>query len=330
MDRFLLNSGGGGGGYGAPAGGGGFIPPPGWSSPALWRAKDYDMMARVLGQVLAQQRGITEVPWAEMPLPIQMQMQMPNYNGGPAPWFAGNWGGPWGGGDGEFFGGGKKRMAELVDEATKAQNERVKELFDKLQDVNDCLFGSAAELREKRFEQSMLRHLQPLMPELAKLIAMQQMGFAGGGAGGLMQGLGMGGGMPMGGMPMGGAMGMGVPGMNPLAGMEGMGGMGGMNPMMNLFGMGGGGMPGMNPMMGGGGDPGMMGGGGEMGGGLGRRRNRGRRATRELDFEDDEDDLDFGRGRRRRGRRGGGRYDDLDDLFGDRGGDGEYVRSSAF
>lgn len=329
IDRFFPPTGGGAAYNAAP-------PPPGWAPPHHWRPRDYDVLSRVLGQVMAQQRGITEVPWAEMsmPSPYAYCPPAPMAGGWGYPW--GGWTPPWlnagaGGADMDFGGGGgsgngrKRMMAELVEEATKAQNERVKELFDKLQDVNDCLFGSAAEMREKRFEQSMLRHLQPLVPELAKLIAVQQMGLGLGGQG--MGGLGAlpggGGAAGMGGLG-GIGMGMGMPGMqglNPFAGM------GGMGPMMNPFGMPGGGMPGMNPMMGG--EPGFMAGAGDMGGGMGRRRNRGRRAVRDMEFDDDDDDLDFGRGRsrfgRRKGRRGGGRYDDLDDLFGDRGGDGEYV-----
>ena len=97
-----------------------------------------------------------------------------------------------------------------------------------------------------------------------------------------------------------------------------------MNPMMYPPA----GMGGMHKMMGGG-DPGMMmgGGGGDMGGGLGRRRNRGRRGMRDFDYDDDDDDDfgGFGRGRGgRRRRRGRYNFDD-DDLFGDRGGEGEYV-----
>ena len=266
------------------------VMPPAWAAQP-WRPKDYDVLSRVLGQLMAQQRGITEVPWAE----VQGFAGYPGLGPGAGPGAGSGAGAPW------MFGG-----ADV--EAARRQNERVKEMFDQVQTMSDCLFGSPAELREKRFEQRLLSHLQPLVPELAKLIALQQMGLVGGGG-----------------------MGMGI-GAGPAAGMSPFaGGVGGMQPAMNPFAMAGSGaVQGMHPMMAGGGgvDPRMMAEAGGMGGGM-RRPSRGRRGIRNLEWDDEDDELEWGRGRgggfgggRRRRR---GRYDDLDDLFGDRGGDGEYV-----
>jgi hypothetical protein len=199
-----------------------------------------------------------------------------------------------GGGEGSHdMGGNSNGRRETIDD----------DLRDKIRILNDITFGSDADRQERQLQEQMLKRLQPMIPELAKLIALQQAGMNPNAGGGIMPG-----GMPAG--PMG---------MNPYV--QAGGGMPGMHPMMQypLAAM-----AGMNPMMGGG-DPGMMGGGGFGG----RRRNRGRRGImREIDYDDDEED-DFGgfgrgRGGGRRRRRGRYNFDD-DDLFGDRGGDGEYV-----
>jgi hypothetical protein len=213
-----------------------------------------------------------------------------------------------------------------------ADDPRFTGMDEKLRILTDIMFGSEAERQEKQVQEQLFKRFQPMIPELAKLIALQQQQQQAGSAG-----AGAGVGAPVGIPGMGGGAGMnpfaaGPAGMMPPPGM-GMGmGMGG--PMMNPYAMGGG----MGPMMGGGGggggDPGMMGGGGgggDMGGGgPGRRRNtRGRRPVRDYDY-DDEDEDDFGglgsRGRAGRGRRRrGGRLGRDDDLFDDWGGDGEYV-----
>jgi hypothetical protein len=218
----------------------------------------------------------------------------------PSPW--GSWQGPW---QGEHEMGNGRR--EPVDDDIRAQ----------IRILQDIAFGSEADKQEKQIQEQMLKRLQPLIPELMKLIALQQQsGLNGAGANG-----GMTPGPPAGGMPAG-PMGMG--GMNPYGGMPGA--MPGMHPLMNPMAT----MGGMNPMMGGG-DPGMMGGGGDMGGGFPRRRPRPRRGIRDFDYDEDEEDDFGGFGRGRRGGHGGrgrrrGRYNfDDDDLFGDRGGDGEYV-----
>ena len=204
---------------------------------------------------------------------------------------------------------------------------------EKLRILTDIMFGSEAERQEKQVQEQLLKRFQPMIPELAKLIALQQQQQAGGtgaSAGGGLPGMGGGGpGMssfaagPAGMMPPPPGMGMGM----------GMG-MGG-GPMMNPYAAMGGGM---GPMMGGGGgDPGMMGGGGgggDMGGGGGgpsRRRNqRGRRPMRDYDYDEEEEDEYEGFGSRVRGgrmrRRGGGRTRRDGDLFDDWAGDGEYVK----
>ena len=191
---------------------------------------------------------------------------------------------------------------------------------DKIRLLHDIMFGSEADKQEKQVQEQLLKRLTPMIPDLAKLIALQQAGLNGASSngGGMMPGPPPAGGLPPGPMGMGGMNPYGPPG-----------GMPGMAPMMYPPGS----MGGMHPMMGGGGgEPGMMmgGGGGDMGGGFGRRRNRGRRGMRDFDYDEDDDD-DFG-GFGGRGRGGGGRirrrgrynFDD-DDLFGDRGGEGEYV-----
>jgi len=195
----------------------------------------------------------------------------------------------------------------MVDEETR----------DRTRVLHDIVFGSDAEKQEKQVQEQLLKRLTPMIPELAKLLAMQQAGLTGAGSNG---GAGMmSGPPPAGGMPAG-PMGMG--GMSPYGPA---GGMPGMTPMMYPPGA----MGGMHPMMGGGDPSMMMGGGGDMGGGFGRRRNRGRRGMRDFDYDEDDDD-DFGgfggrgRGGMRRRRRGRYNFDD-DDLFGDRGGEGEYV-----
>jgi hypothetical protein len=158
--------------------------------------------------------------------------------------------------------------------------------------------------------------LQPLIPELMKLIALQQQsGLNGAGANGGMMPRPPAGEMPPGPMGMGGMNTYVMPGAMP-----------GMHPMINPMAA----MGSMNPTMGGG-DPGMMGGGGDMGGGFPRRRPRPRRGIRDFDYDEDEEDDFGGFGRGRGGGHGGrrrrrGRYNfDDDDLFDDRGGDGEYV-----
>jgi hypothetical protein len=231
---------------------------------------------------------------------------------------------PWqgvGGGPPDYTTSGKRDMPSPIDDP------RFTGMDEKLRILTDIMFGSEAERQEKQVQEQLLKRFQPMIPELAKLIALQQQqqqaGSAGAGAG-------------AGGMPGLGGLGGGV-GMNPfaagLAGMmpppPGMGmGMGMGGPMMSPYTMGGG----MGPMMGGGsggGDPGMMGGGRDMGGASGRRRTpgRGRRPVRDYDY-DEEDDDDFGGfGSRARGRRrrGGGLLGRDEDLFDDWGGDGEYV-----
>jgi hypothetical protein len=286
----------------------GLVPPDwGMSNVSLWRPKDYEVMNRVLAQWMANQRGVTEVPWAEMGamggmgtngLQGMQGYGPPGYPHPPPPW--GSWQAPWQGG--YEMGNGRR---DPIDD----------DLREKMRVLYDINFGSEADKQEKQIQEQMLKRLQPLIPELTKLIALQQQsGLNGAGLnGGMMPG------PPQGGMPPG-PMGMG--GMGPY-GFPG--GMPGMNPMMNPMAA----MGGMNPMMGGG-DPGMMGGGGDMGGGFPRRRPRPRRGIRDFDYDDEEED-DFGGFGRGRGGHGGrrrrrGRYNfDDDDLFGDRGGDGEYV-----
>ena len=198
---------------------------------------------------------------------------------------------------------------------------------EKLRILTDIMFGSEAERQEKQVQEQLLKRFQPMIPELAKLIALQQQQQAGGAAAGAAAG----------GLP---GMGGGGPGMSPFAaGPAGMMppppgmGMGG-GPMLNPYAAMGGGM---GPMMGGGGgDPGTMGGGGgggDMGGGggPGRRRNqRGRRPIRDYDYDEEEEDDYGGFGSRVRGgrmrRRGGGRTRRDGDLFDDWAGDGEYVK----
>lgn len=291
--------------------------PPGWGmgNMSSWRPRDYEVMRGLAAQYMANQRGITEVPWGEMMGGGFGGMSPPGMGGGqgygygppayqqhapPAPWSQWQDPGPWQ--NGPEVGNGRR---ETIDEETR----------DKIRLLSDIMFGSEADKQEKQVQEQPLKRLQPMIPELAKLLASQQTGLNGAGAngGGMMPGPPP----PAGGMPPG-AMGMG--GMNPYGAA---GGMPGMNPMMHPYAS----MGGMHPMMGGG-DAGMMSSGGDMGGGFGRRRNRGRRAMRDFDYEDDdEDDFGgFGRGGRGGRRRRRGRYNfDDDDLFGDRGGEGEYV-----
>lgn len=294
----------------------GIVPPGNWgvANMNMWRPKDYEIMSRVMAQYMANQRGLTEVPWGEMMMGgaggglggmnSMGGMGMGGLQGyGPPPAAAyGPWGhGPWhhswtaGGHD---MGSGERSTVDGVD--YQKMKERVRLL-------DDLMFGSEADKLEKQADEQMLKRLQTMIPELAKLIALQQAGLGGAGP----QPAGMMPGMP--GMPPGGQMG--INGINPFA----PGGMPPMNPMVNPYAM-----AGMNHMMGGG-DHGMIGGSGEMGG-FGRRRPRGRRGPRDFDFDDDDDD-DFGFGRGRGGRRRRrGRYNGLfdDDDF---GGDGEYVSS---
>jgi hypothetical protein len=284
--------------------------PPGWGmgSVNLWRPKDYEVMSRVLAQYMANQRGITEVPWGEMGMGGGLQgYGMGAYSGHPyqhparpppPPWS--HWQGQWQGGP--DAGNGRREI--VVDEETRT----------KIQLLNDIMFGSEADKQEKQVQEQLLKRLTPMIPDLAKLIALQQAGLNGATAnGGMMPGPPPPGSMPQGAMGMGGMHPYGSPG-----------GMSGMNPMMYPpVGMGG-----MHQMMGGG-DPGMMMSG--AGGDMGRRRNRGRRGMRDFDYdEDDDDDFGgFGRGRAGGRRRRRGRYNfDDDDLFGDRGGEGEYVESA--
>lgn len=203
--------------------------------------------------------------------------------------------GQWQGGrDGGIGSAGGKRDV-LVDEETR----------DRTRILHDIVFGSDAEKQEKQVQEQLLKRLTPMIPELAKLLAVQQAGLNGGG--GTMPGPPPVGGMPAGPMGMGG-----MGGMNPYGPA---GGMLGMTPMMYPSAS----MGGMHPMMG----------GGDIGGEFGRRRNRVRRTVRDFDYDEDDDD-DFGgfggrgRGGMRRRRRGRHNFDD-DDLFGDRGGEGEYV-----
>lgn len=294
--------------------------PPGWgmSSVGLWRAKDFEVMRALVAQWMAERRGLAEV---EMTGVVGVGGGLQGYGMGglpacppqchqaPPPWS--QWQGPWQGGQdgglGSGSGNGKRDM--FVDEETR----------DRTRILHDIVFGSPAEKQEKQVQEQLLKRLTPMIPELAKLLAMQQAGLNGASSngGGMMPGPPPAGGMSAGPMGMGG-----MGGMNPYGPA---GGMPGMTPMMYPSA----GMGGMHPMMGGG-DPGMMlGGGGDMGGGFGRRRNRGRRTMRDFDYDEDDDD-DFGgfggrgRGGMRRRRRGRYNFDD-DDLFGDRGGEGEYV-----
>lgn len=302
----------------------GLFPPPGWgmSSMNSWRPKDWELMSGMYAQWMANQRGITEVPWADMRGGMGANQMMgwngnglqggfagglPPYSQMPPPLAA--WQGGWQNGPPDAGNGNERRRDSTIDE----------EMREKIRILHDITFGSEADKQEKQIQEQMLKRLQPMIPELAKLIALQQAGLnngqgVNGNAAGMMPGAPAGmTGMGMGGMP--------IPGMNPM--MAAGGGMPGMNPMMHPLAA----MGGMNPMMAAA-DAGMMGGGGgEMGGGLGRRRNRGRRAMRDFDFDDDEEDEfgGFGRGRGGRRRRRGRFNFDGDDLFGDRGGDGEYV-----
>jgi hypothetical protein len=291
---------------------------PGWGmgNVSAWRQRDWEVMRGLLAQWMADKRGVIEAPWGEMmgmsmggpggglqgygatgTYPVHYQQHQP-----PPPWS--QWQGPW---QGEPDGGGGKG-GMMVDEETR----------DRARVLHDIVFGSEAEKQEKQVQEQLLKRLTPMIPELAKLLAMQQAGLNGAGSnggGGMMSGP-----PPVGGMPPG-PLGMG--GMSPYGPA---GGMPGMNPMMYPPA----GIGGMHPTMGGG-DPGMMmGGGGDTGGGFGRRRNRGRRAMRDFDYDEDDDD-DFGgfggrgRGGMRRRRRGRYNFDDDDDLFGDQGGEGEYV-----
>ena len=284
---------------------------------SMWRAKDWEVMRGLVAQMIAEKRGLGEIPWGEMigmgGMGLQGYGGIGAYSGGPgyhqhqysAPPPYGKWQGPWQGGPDGGFGNGKGGF--VVDEETR----------DRTRLMHDIMFGSEAEKQEKQVQEQLLKRLTPMIPELAKLLAMQQAGLtnASSNGGGMMAGAPPAGGMSAGQMGMGG--------MSPYGSA---GGMAGINPMIYSTA----GMGGMHPMMGGG-DPSMLiGGGGDMGGGFGRRRNRGRRAMRDFDYDEDDDD-DFGgfggRGRgggMRRRRRGRYNFDD-DDLFGDRGGEGEYV-----
>ncbi|GAB7327466.1 hypothetical protein MBLNU13_g11346t1 [Cladosporium sp. NU13] len=281
------------------------LAPPGWgvNSMGLWRPKDYEVMRGLVAQWMAERRGLME---GEM-MGGGLQgygtgtAYPPQYHQVPPPWS--QWQqGPWQGG--QDGGMGKRDM--IVDEETR----------DRTRLMHDILFGSDAEKQEKQVQEQLLKRLTPMIPELAKLLAMQQAQLNGASSNaGMMPGP-----LPAGGMPAG-PMGMG--GMSPYGPA---GGMPGMTPMMYPSA----GMGGMHPMMGGG-DPSMMlGGGGDMGGGFSRRRNRGRRAMRDFDYDEDDDD-DFGgfggrgRGGMRRRRRGRYNFDD-DDLFGDRGGEDSRFR----
>ena len=274
--------------------------PPGWGMGCvgLWRPKDYEVVRGLVAQCMAERRGLIEEMGAVHP---------PQYHQAPAPWSQwqqGAWQGVRDGG----LGSGKREV--FVDEETR----------DRTRLMHDILFGSDAEKQEKQVQEQLLKRLTPMIPELAKLLAMQQAQ-----SNGAISNVGM-----MSGPPLAGGVPAGPTGMGGTSPYGHTGGMPGMTPMMYPSA----GMGGMHPMMGGR-DPSMMlgGGGGDMGGGFGRRRNRGRRAMRDFNYDedDDDDDDDFGgfggRGRggmRRRRRPGRYNFND-DDLFGDRGGEGEYV-----
>ena len=286
--------------------------PPGWGmgGVGLWRPKDYEVVRGLMAQWMASQKGLAEGPWGEMMGYGVGGAYPPHYTQTPPSPLWSQWQGPWQGGpDGGIgSGSGSRGRDVVVDEETR----------DRARVLHDIVFGSDAERQEKQVQEQLLKRLTPMIPELAKLLAMQQAGLNGmsSNGGGMMSGPPPAGGMPAGPMGMGG--------MSPYGPA---GGMPGMTPMMYPPA----GMGGMHPMMGGGGDPSMLmgGGGGDMGGGFGRRRNRGRRGMRDFDYDEDDDD-DFGgfggrgRGGMRRRRRGRYNFDD-DDLFGDRGGEGEYV-----
>ncbi|KAM0712852.1 hypothetical protein Q7P35_000301 [Cladosporium inversicolor] len=310
--------------------------PPGWlaglsggmgggmGGMSMWRAKDWEVMRGLVAQMMAEKRELGESPWGDMMgmggmggLQGYEMGSMGAYPAGPgyhqqyqysAPPPYGQWQGPWQGGMAGGGGNGSGRGGMMVDEETR----------DRTRLMHDIMFGSEAEKQEKQLQEQLLKRLTPMIPELAKLLAMQQAGLNGAGSngGGMMAGPPPAGGMPAGPMGMGG--------MSPHGPA---GGMPGMNPMMYSPAA----MGGMHPMMGGG-DPSMlMGGGGDMGGGFGRRRNRGRRAMRDFDYDEDDDDDFVGFGGRGRGggmrRRRRGRYNfDDDDLFGDRGGEDSRFR----
>jgi hypothetical protein len=241
--------------------------PPGWgmSNVGLWRAKDFEVMRGLVAQAMAERRGLAEGGWGDMMgggggglqgsgvggLPAYSPPQYHHQAPPPPAW--GQWQGAWQGGQ---DGGGKRDM--FVDEETR----------DRTRILHDIVFGSDAEKQEKQVQEQLLKRLTPMIPELAKLLAMQQAGLSGAGSNGAGM---MPGPPPVGGMPTG-PMGMG--GMSPYGPA---GGMPGMTPMMYPSAS----MGGMHPMMGGG-DPSMLMGGGDMGGGFGRRRNRGRRAMRDF------------------------------------------------
>lgn len=309
-----------------------------WKDSGDWQARDWDRLGGILSEYSRRMRA-----------------QQPYGGGGVGPWMGGPvaQGMPWmpGGPDG---GGSMPAVAMVMNPFLKIPREHhrsnrrsswedeimqrmkrmesmAKEYEERMTSINNQLYGSDAERQEELYKHRQNKLWQEF--QQAQMQGANGMGAVGHGLGGAaMGGLGMGMGVTQGNPMMAGpAMGMGAASM--FSGGGGMGGMGmpgfgaGMGQMGGLGTMGGMGAAGMmDPMQ-----AQMMGGTGGMGGlgnGGGMGRRGGRRARKNISFggDDDDDDDDWdggGRFGRSRGRRRRSRFDDDEDLFGGRFGDGE-------